>query len=174
MRRPTLAADPARADGGFALVEVVVCVALLVAACGAALSVLPGLIRASQRDLLRDAAMNLGTAAIERVRAATAYDPPTGAAPNHVYALRATASYTASAHVHRALCGGAQPATDVPMNVRMAYDAAADDVTVTVDYPRNACDPSVREKVVLGAQLAPSALVPGTTIITPIDDPATQ
>jgi type II secretory pathway pseudopilin PulG len=169
-----LGTDAARAEGGFALVEVVVCVALLVAACVAALGVLPGLIRASQSDLLRDAARNLGTAAIERVRAATAYAPATGAAPNHAYALKASASYIATAHVHRALCGGAQPATDVPMNVQMTYDAAADDVTVTVDYPRNACDPGVRANVVVSAQLAPSALVPGTTTITPIDDPATQ
>jgi Tfp pilus assembly protein PilV len=163
-----------RGDAGFTLVETVVCVALLVTACVSALALVPTLVHASQSALLRDAATTIARTEIERVHAATAYYPPSGYAANHAYALNATTAYTTTAHLHRNLCNGAQTTTDVSMNVAVAYAPATDSVTVTVDYPRNACDPSARESVALAAQLAPSALVPGTTVGVPIDDPAQQ
>ncbi len=161
-------------DAGFTLVETVVCVALLVAACVAALALVPTLVHASASGILRDAATNVARAEIERVRAAAAYAPSTGYTPGHAFALNATAAYATTAHVHRSLCAAAQATTDVAMNVAVAYAAATDAVTVTVDYPRNACDPTVRESVALVAQLAPSALAPGTAVTVPVDDPAQQ
>jgi hypothetical protein len=41
-----------------------------------------------------------------------------------------------------------------------------------VQYPHTACDPSVTAQVVVSAQLAPSALAPGTPVTTPIGDPS--
>ena len=161
-------------EAGFSLVEVIVCVALLIAACAAGLGVLPTLVHASQRDVLRDAATDLARVAIERVRAATAYYPPGGAAANHAYALNASSSYTATAHVHRGWCVAGRTTTDVPLSVALAYDAPTDTVTATVQYPPNPCDATERSQVVVSAQLAPSVLAPGTTVTTPIGDPSQQ
>jgi hypothetical protein len=108
------------------------------------------------------------------VRAATAYSPASGSTANHAFALNAAATFVATAHVHRNLCNGGQPTTDVPMNVALAYAAASDSITVTVSYPRNACEANALATLALTAQLAPSALVPGTTIAVPVDDPAQQ
>jgi prepilin-type N-terminal cleavage/methylation domain-containing protein len=166
--------DDADREAGFTLIEVVVCVALLVTACVAGMSVLPTLVHASQGDVLRDGATGLARAAIERVRAATAYYPATGYVANHAYALNASSSYVATVHVHRGWCGANQTTTDVPMNVSLAYDAPTDTVTATVQYPHTACDPSVTAQVVVSAQLAPSALAPGTPVTTPIGDPSQQ
>jgi prepilin-type N-terminal cleavage/methylation domain-containing protein len=161
-------------EAGFTLVEVVVCVALLVAACVASLSVLPTLVRSAQSDVLRDAATNLARAAIERVRAATAYYPAGGYTANHGYALNPASSYIATVHVHRGWCDASHATTDVPMSVALAYDAPSDTVTATVDYPRIACDTTVQSQVVVSAQLAPSDLAPGTVVSTAIGDPAQQ
>ena len=168
-------ADPDRhVEAGYTLVEVVVCVALLVAACVAALGVVPTLARASQGDVLRDAADAIGVATIARARAAVAYYPATGYSPNHAYALNAAASYTVSTRVHRIACKGNQIGADVPMKVDASYAAAGDVLTIAVHYPRNACDASAQDVVVLSAQLAPSALSPGTTVTTSIGDPSRQ
>ena len=163
-----------RTEAGFSLVEVVVCVALLIAACAAGLGVLPTLVHASQRDVIRDAATGLARVAIERVRAATAYYPAGGVAANHAYALNASSSYTATAHVHRGWCNAVQTMTDVQLGVALAYDAPTDTVTATVQYPPDPCDAAVHSQVVVSAQLAPSVLAPGTTVTTPIGDPSRQ
>jgi type II secretory pathway pseudopilin PulG len=163
-----------RGEDGFTLLEVVICVALVIAACVLALGVVPALTRAAQSGLLRDAATTIGRAALDRVRAATAYYPATGYAAGHAFALQPSATYVAAAHVHRRFCYASQTTTDVPMTVALAYDAASDSVTATVSYPRDPCDATVLDTVVLDAQLAPSALAPGTTITTAIDDPAQQ
>ena len=167
-------ADERNAEAGFSLVEVLVCVALTVAACVSALGVLPTLAHASQGDVLRDAATNAGEVAIERARAAAAYYPATGYRPNHSYALNASSTYVAAAHVHHAYCGAPVTTTDVSLAVTSVYDVQSDTIAVTVRYPRNPCDPTVQNSVVLDAQLAPSALMPGTTIATPIDDLSRQ
>jgi prepilin-type N-terminal cleavage/methylation domain-containing protein len=165
--------EPER-DAGFTLVEVVVCVALLAAACVASVSVLPTLVRASQSGVMRDAATNLARTAIERVRAATAYYPASGYAADHSYALAASASYVAAVRVHRGWCDPARTSADVQMTVSLAYDAPSDTVTATVAYPRIACQTAVLDQIVMRAQLAPSALAPGTPVSAAIADPAQQ
>jgi type II secretory pathway pseudopilin PulG len=161
-------------EAGFSLIEVVVCVALVVAACVAGIGLLPALAHASQSGILRDAATNVARVAIERARAATAYYPPTGYQTDHTFALNAAASYAVAVRVHRALCAANQSVTIVPMNVQLTYIATSDTVSVTVAYPRDPCGTALDEGVVLSAPLAPSAPAPGTNIITPIGDPSQQ
>jgi Tfp pilus assembly protein PilV len=174
MPKPITVRDDPRSEAGFSLLEVLICVALLVAGGLIALSVVPTLAHESQHDLLRDAATNIGRTEIERAQAATAYYPTGGYVANHSYALNPMATYIAMAHVHRGYCTGAAATTDVPMTVTDAYASATDTVTVTVSYPRNPCDPTVQDTVALSAVLAPSALVPGTAMSAAIDDPAQQ
>ena len=166
--------DDRSGEAGFTLIEVLICVALVVSGCVVVLGLLPTLVRASQADLLRDAATNIARAEIERARAATAYYPVSGFTASHAYALNATAAYATSAHVHRDYCGAGTATTDVPMNVSDAYTAADDALTVTVLYPNNPCIDLGKRTVVLTAQLAPSALIPGTTVSGTIGDPALQ
>jgi type II secretory pathway pseudopilin PulG len=161
-------------DEGFSLIEVVVCVALLIAATVAGLGVLPALAHASQAGIVRDAATTIARAALERVRAATAYYPAAGYQPDHTYALNAAATYTVAAHVHRAFCTTRETTTDVPMQVQLAYDAPADTLTATVRFPRNGCDATMNDSIAVTAQLAPSALAPGTSVSNSVGDPTQQ
>jgi len=109
-------------EAGFSLLEVVVCVALLIAGSVLALALLPSLARASQAELLRGAATDIARNAIERTRAAAAYYPPgavadtaarTATAADHAWVLQPRATYTAAARVHRGFCGSAAPASEV-------------------------------------------------------------
>jgi len=161
-------------DEGFTLIEVVVCVALMVAACVAGLGVLPTLAHASQDDVLRAAATTIARTAIDRARAVSAYYPAGGYQPNHAYAFNPSSTYTAAAHVHRAFCGASGSTTDVAMTVQLAYDATTDTVSATVHYPRSPCDPTTTATVSVNAQLMPSLLLPGTSITTAIGDPTQQ
>jgi prepilin-type N-terminal cleavage/methylation domain-containing protein len=161
-------------DAGFSLIEVLVCVALLTAACVAGLGVVPTLVHGAQRAIVRDAATNLARLAIERARAATAYYPASGYSANHTYALGTSASYSAAVRVHRTWCNAHAPTTDIAMDVALAYDAALDTVTATVSYPRDPCDVTRTDRVVVSASLGPSAWAPGSTVTTAIGDPTQQ
>src|ERR1700733_2199203 len=101
-------------EAGFGLLEVIVCVALLIAGSVLALALLPSLARASQAQLLRGAATGIARNAIERARAAAAYYPAAGVADatarvattaDHAWVLAPATTYVAAARVHRALCG---------------------------------------------------------------------
>jgi len=171
------------AEAGYSLLEVVMCVALLVAGSALALALLPGLARASQAQLLRGAAGEVARNAIERARAAAAYYPPgavtdprarAAATAGHAWVLAPTVTYAAAARVHRAYCGTAAATSDVSMSVTMSYDAPSDTLTVTVAYPPNPCDASAQSAVSLSAQLAPAAYAPQTQLPTAIADPALQ
>jgi type II secretory pathway pseudopilin PulG len=164
----------AEPEAGFSLIEVVVCVAVMIAACVAGLSAVPALVHASQEGVLRDAATTIARAAIERVRAATAYYPSSGYQAGHAYALAPAATYVAEAHVHRGFCQADRALSDIVMTVHLTYDSVADSVTATVSYPRDPCDPTAQSEAIVTAQLTPSALIPGTTVVTPIDDPSQQ
>ena len=172
-----------RPEAGFGLLEVIVCVGLLVAGCVFALALLPGLARASQAQLMREAATGIARNAIERVRAASAYDPPAAMSDpatratttaNHAWALAPTATYTAAVRVRRALCGGAGTTTEVPVAVTLTYDAGSDALTAAVAYPPNPCVPALRTTIALNATLAPAALAPQTRMATAIADPEQQ
>ena len=171
------------AEAGFGLLEVIVCVALLMAGCVLTLALLPSLVSASQSGLMRGAATDIARNAIERVRAGSAYDPPAAAADpstraavtaNHAWALQPAASYIAATRIERAICHGPGMTTDVAMPVGIAYDAVHDTLTVTVTYPPNPCVPANTATVTLTAQLAPAAYAPQTHVPAAIADPATQ
>jgi prepilin-type N-terminal cleavage/methylation domain-containing protein len=161
-------------EAGFTLIEVIVCVALVASACVAALAVLPTLVRATQRDLVRDAASGVAQLELERIRAATAYYPASGVTPNHAYALNPSASYATTAHVHRTMCGGNAATTDVPLAVSDTYVAATDTVTITVSYPPDPCRPQTLAQLSISARVPPSLTIPGSTVTVPIGDPAIQ
>ena len=170
-------------EAGFGLLEVVVCVALLIARSVFALGALPSLARASQAGLLRGAATEIARNAIERARAAAAYYPPGAVADpltraattaGHGWVLVPAATYAAAARVHRALCGATAATTDVAMNVTLTYDAPSDVLTVTVAYPPDPCDLAAQSSIVLSAQLAPASYAPQTQLPAAIADPAVQ
>jgi type II secretory pathway pseudopilin PulG len=170
-------------EAGFGLLELVVCVALLIVGSVLALALLPSVVRASQRDMLRDAATGIARNAIERTRAAAAYYPP-GAVTDpaarlattatHAWALAPAATYVAAARVHRAYCGVTAVTTDVPMTVTMTYDAGGDTLTVAVAYPPDPCTPAQQAVISLSAQLAPAGYAPLTRLPSAIADPARQ
>ena len=170
-------------EGGYSLLEVVVCVALLIAGGVFALALLPSIARASQAGLLRAAATAIARNAIERTRAAAAYYPAAAVADpaargtavaGHDWVLAPAATYVAAARVRRALCGGGAATSDVPMPVSLTYDAPSDTLTVAVSYPADPCNPARRETISLAAQLAPAAYAPQTQIPSAIADPALQ
>jgi len=171
------------AEAGYSLLELVMCVALLIAGSVLALALLPAVVHASQADLLRGAATDIARNAIERARAAAAYYPPGALADplaraattaNHGWALASSATYPAAAHVHRAFCGATPATTDVPMNVTLSYDAPSDTVTVAVSYPANPCEAANLSTISLSAQLAPAAYAPQTQLPSAIADPSVQ
>jgi type II secretory pathway pseudopilin PulG len=173
-----------RDEGGYSLVELVVCVALLVTIAVAALGVLPALARQAQAGLVRDAAAEVARNAIERVRAAVAYypaalvaDPASRATvtADHRWALAASASFASAARLERPRCGAAQAPIDVPLAVTAAYDAPTDRLTVTVTYPRDPCtNGGATDTVGASATLAPGQYAPQTELDTAIGDPALQ
>jgi hypothetical protein len=93
---------------------------------------------------------------------------------NHAWAFGPNATYTAAAHVHRALCGTTAQTTDVPMSVTLTYDAPSDTLTVGVSYPPNPCIPATQSAIALSAQLAPASYAPQTRLPSAIADPAVQ
>jgi len=170
-------------EAGFGLLEVIVCVALLIAGSVLALALLPSLARASQTGLLRGAATGIARNAIERARAAAAYYPAADVADsatraattaNHAWVLGPNATYTAAVRVHRAFCGTNAQTTDVPMSVTLTYDAPSDTLTVGVSYPPNPCLPETQSAIALSAQLAPASYAPQTQLPSAIADPAMQ
>jgi Tfp pilus assembly protein PilV len=170
-------------EAGFGLLEVIVCVALLLAGCVMTLALLPAVARASQTGLMRGAATDVARNAIERVRAAVAYYPPAAVSDpatrsavtaNHAWALQPAARFVAAARIRRALCGTTAASTDVPLPVAMTYDAAADLLTVAVTYPPNPCVPATTATLTLSAQLAPAGYAPQTQLPALIADPAQQ
>lgn len=178
----TLSTD--RDEGGYSLVELVVCVALVVTVAVAALGALPVLARNAQAGLVRDAATEVARNAIERVRAAAAYYPPplvadpgsrAIATADHRWALAASAAFVSAARLERPLCGAANVPVDVPLAVTTGYDAAADRFTVTVTYPRDPCaGGGATDAVSASATLAPAQYAPQTELETAIGDPAAQ
>ena len=101
-----------RAEAGFSLLELTVCVGLLIAGCVLALALLPVLARNAQAQTMRAAATGIARNAIERARAATAYYPAAGVSdPNarrtttadHAW-LAPAATYTAAVRVTHASC----------------------------------------------------------------------
>ena len=171
-------------EGGYSLVELIVCVALLVLGTAVALGGLPVLARAAQAGLIREAATAVARNALERARAAAAYapaglvaDPATRASTvaNHAWVLAPAATYASAARIRGALCGNPGTSTDVPLTVTTAYDAATDRFTATVTYPRDPCaSNAATATATLAATLTPAAYAPQTELQAPIADPEQQ
>lgn len=173
-----------RNEGGYSLIELVVCVALLILGTVVALGAVPALVRTAQAGIIRAAATAVARNAIERVRAAAAYyppgliaDPATRAATtaNHTWALTANATYASAARIRAALCGNAAPTVDIPLLVTTTYDASTDRITAAVSYPHDPCDrASPTDTITLAATLTPAQYAPQTQLQAPIADPALQ
>jgi Tfp pilus assembly protein PilV len=174
--------DP-RGEDGFGLIEVIVCVALLVAGSVLALALLPAVAHASQAQLMREAATGIARNAVERTRAAAAYAPPAAmndaavraaTSATHTWVLRPAAHFISAVRVRRSLCAGPGPTTDVAVDVALAYDAASDALSVAVTYPPDPCNAARRTTLTLRAIVAPPADAPQTRVGAAIADPAQQ
>lgn len=173
-----------RDEGGYSLVELVVCIALLVTVAVAALGTLPVLARQAQAGLVRDAATDVARNALERVRAAVAYYPAAlvadpasrrTATADHRWALSASAAFASAARLARPPCGAATAPADIPLAVTTTYDATLDRLTVTVAFPRDPCtNGSGSDTVSASATLAPAQYAPQTELEAAIGDPALQ
>ena len=176
--------ETGRDEGGYSLLELVICVGLTVVVAVTALAALPLLARSAQAGIVRDAAFEAGLNAIERIRAAAAYYPAalvTDSAAratttaDHRWVLAASATYASAARIERPLCGAAAATVDVPLAVASTYDATTDRLTVTVGYPRDPCsDSSPADAVTLSATLAPAQYAPQTQLHAAIGDPTQQ
>jgi Tfp pilus assembly protein PilV len=174
--------DPLTEDG-FGLIEVIVCVALLVAGSVLALALLPAVARASQAQLMREAATGIARNAIERTRAAAAYAPPAAMSDaaaravttsTHAWVLHPAAHFTSAVRVRRSLCAASGATTDVAVDVALAYDASNDALTVAATYPPDPCDVARQTTLTLRAIVAPPADAPQTRVGADIADPAQQ
>lgn len=155
-----------RAEAGGSLIELLVCVALLVAGIVVALGGLPRLAHAAQSGLVRDGALEVARNAIERARAAAAYAPAASA-------IAATAAFPAVARIRPGLCGAT--AADVPLSVTTSFDAASSRFTVVVGYPRDPCVAGAPAAMVtLETTLPPAVPAPEAVVPVPIRDPARQ
>ena len=163
-----------RSEAGFGLLEVVVCVALLMTASVFALALLPALLRASQAQLMRNAAYGIARNVLERARAAAAYAPAGAGLADRGWVLAPAATYTAGVRVQRTLCGASAAPATVAMTVTSTYDAPANALTVAVVYPPNPCDAAATATVSLTAHPAPPAYAPQTNLPVTIADPALQ
>jgi type II secretory pathway pseudopilin PulG len=154
------------AEDGGSLIELLACVALLVAGIVVALGGLPRLAHAAQAGLVREAALDVARNAIERARAAAAYAPA-------AQAIAPVATFTAIARTGPGLCGAHAP-TDVPLTVASALEAGGR-FTVNVDFPRDPCvTGGPAERVSLAVTLSAPAPAPESSVAVPIADPALQ
>ncbi|HTD33972.1 MAG TPA: prepilin-type N-terminal cleavage/methylation domain-containing protein [Candidatus Elarobacter sp.] len=134
-----------RAERGFTLIELVLCVGMLAMASAATLGVFAALARNATPGPMRDAALNAGENALVRARAAVAYassptQDGTALIGDRSWALvPGRSEYVAGAEMRStAPCGDVAPRL-VRMPVAVTYDAPNERLTVVVTYPRNPC-----------------------------------
>ncbi len=174
------------AERGFALLEVLACVALLGIAGAATLGAVAALARNAAPAAAHDAALMVAENALARARAAIAYaSSPTqdgsSLLGDRTWGLRAgTTAFVAGAQLRSpAACGTAAPLLlDLP--VAANYDPSTERFTVVVTYPRDPClvDPTGTipagdaATLTLAQTLAPSVYPPGQVLHRDVQPPA--
>ena len=163
-------------ERGFALLEVVCCIAVLAIAMAATLGAVAAVARNAENGATRDAAMMVAENAMARARAAADYVPsaqanPDTASQNASWAFAANASYTAGARLlGPALCAAGSKTLQLP--VTTSYSSSTNAFTVNVTYPRDPCAASgVTATLVLTQTLPAPHYVPGTTLVRSIPVP---
>jgi len=169
------------AEGGFTLVEVVVCVGILALGAAATAGAFAALAREAAPSAARDAALSVAENAIARARAAVAYAPAGVPVTGRTWALNAgtTQSTAGAAFVAPTPCGSASPRV-LRLPVATTYDPSSERFSVVVTYPRDPCaldadggiPPDDAASVTLSATLPPSASAPGTPVYRDIATPA--
>ncbi|HEV3087196.1 MAG TPA: prepilin-type N-terminal cleavage/methylation domain-containing protein [Candidatus Elarobacter sp.] len=174
------------AEGGFTLLELLVCIAILAIVTASTLGAFAAVARNATTGGARELALMAGENALARARAAIAYasspsqdgaallgDRSWGLTPGET-------GYVAGAQLRAGAPCGAQSPPTLKLPVAATYDAANERFTVVVTYPRDVCrvgaDGTVAagnaETVTLSETLPPSAYPPGQVLRRDIAVPA--
>lgn len=171
-------------ERGFALAELVVCLALLVIVGAATIGAVATVARGAMPNVTRDVAAMVAENALARARAAAAYVPQgTGAAPADAAGagllVNGTAAFTAGAELRApSLCGAGHASRLLRLPVQTSYAGGV--FTVAVTYPRDACrvgaDGTIPSDVAMTLtvheSLSPPVYVPGHVIPRTVGVPA--
>jgi len=174
------------AERGFALLELLACVALLGIASAATLGAVATLARNAGPQAARDTALMTAENALARARAAIAYasspvQDGSALLADRSWGLRPGESdFVAGAQLQSpALCGSAAPLL-IRLPVAATYDPSSERFTVVVTYPRDPCrvapDGTIpvddAATVTLGETLPPSVYPPGQLLHRDVQPPA--
>ncbi len=174
------------AERGFALLEVLACVALLGIASAATLGAVAALARNAAPAAARDAALMAAENVQARARAAVAYaSSPSqdGSAllADRSWGLRAGESdFVAGAQLQSPASCGASAPLRLRLPVAATYDPSSQRFTVVVTYPRDPCrvasDGTIPDddaaSVTLAQTLPPSVYPPGQVLHRDVQPPA--
>jgi prepilin-type N-terminal cleavage/methylation domain-containing protein len=174
------------AERGFALLEVLACVALLGIASAATLGAVAALARNAGPAAARDAALMTAENALARARAAIAYASSPSEDGSALLADRSwglnpgETDFVAGAQLQSpAMCNTNAPLL-VKLPVAATYDPPSERFTVVVTYPRDPCrvapDGTIPSDdtatVTLAQTLAPSVYPPGQVLHRDVQPPA--
>lgn len=164
-----------KAQAGFALLEVVACVALLAIGIAVAIGAVAAVAKGNATEARRDVALMTARNVLARARAATAYYPDarfTRLSDRSTWALRAASTFTTSAALPQP---GSRQAT-VPLSVRTTFSNGIGTdysgvFTVNVRYPSSGDPNAPLQNVSLSERVAPSGFSQRTQISQPADEP---
>lgn len=171
-------------EDGFALIELLVCLAILALVGAATIGAVAAVARNAVPNVTRDAALMVAENTLVRARAAAAYVPQSnGAAPVDPAAANLINAqpqqFTAGAQLRASdICGSHLQSRMLRFPVATSYAASV--FTVRVTYPRNPCaaasDGTIASgdeaSVTLSGTLAPPVYVPGHVITRTVGVPA--
>lgn len=172
MQMSSYRTDPQR---GFAMLDVVACIALLAIGIGVALGAVAAVAKGNATAIRRDLALMTARNILARARAVAALAPD--ADPQHLsdrttWALRASSTFATSAALPQA---GAPNAT-LPLNVQTTFANGrgtdySGTLTITVSYPLGADQNARTQTISLSERIAPSGFTAGTVIVQPAAEP---
>lgn len=163
------------AQAGFALLEVVACVALLAIGIAVAIGAVAAIAKGNATEARRDVALMTARNVLARARAVTAYYPDASFArltDRTTWALRPASTFTTNAALPQP--GSLQ--ASVPLTVRTSFNNGTGTdysgvFTVNVSYPTNGDANATLQNVSLSERIAPSGFSQGTQIVQPADEP---